>query len=196
MRDEVLLFHAGLRVLDQNGALAADAGAEIDDAVDLGNLRRVFGTARLEQFGHARQTARDVLGLGRFARGLGHERAGDDLVAFVDDDVRAGGNGIVGRRLALVVQDDDLRMQVFLVLDDDHGLLRGGFVHLLLHGDAFDDVHELHLAALLRKDGDVVRVPLDEWLALLDLAAVLDGDDGADDQIVRFQFAAAVLGHN
>ena len=76
------------------------------------------------------------------------------------------GNGIVGDGFALVGQDDDLGMQVFLVLDDDHGLLAGGFVHLLLHGDAFDDVHEFDLAGLLGKDGDVVGVPLHEGLRL------------------------------
>ena len=93
---------------------------------------------------------------------------------------------------ALVVEDDDLRMQIFLVLDDDHGFLAGGFIHFLLHGDAFDDVVELHLAGLLGKNRDVVRIPLHEGVALLDLAAVLDGDDRADDDVVRFQFAAVV----
>ena len=88
--DEVLLLHRGLRVLDEDGAFAAHAGAEIHHAVNLGNLRGVLGPARLEQLGHARQTAGDVLGLGGLARRLGHQGAGDDFVAFVHDDVRAG----------------------------------------------------------------------------------------------------------
>jgi hypothetical protein len=71
----------GLRILDDDAALAAHARTEIHDAVDLRDLRRVLRTARFEQLGHARQTAGDVLGLGRLARRLGHERAGDDLVA-------------------------------------------------------------------------------------------------------------------
>ncbi len=62
----------------------------------------------------------------------------------------------------------------------------------LLHGDAFDDVVELHRAGLLGENRHVVRIPLDEGLALLDLAAVLDGDDRADDDVVAFQFAAVV----
>ena len=68
--------------------------------------------------------------------------------------------------------DDDLRVQILLVLDDHHGFLAGGLIHLLLHGHALDDVVELHLAGLLGKDRHVVRIPLDEGVALLDLAAV------------------------
>ena len=64
-RDEMFLFRAGLRVLDENAALAAHARAEVHDAVNLGDFRGVLRTARFEQFRHARQTAGDVLGLGR-----------------------------------------------------------------------------------------------------------------------------------
>jgi hypothetical protein len=42
--------------------------AEAHVAVDLGDDGVVLRTARLEQFGHPRQTAGDVLGLGAFAR--------------------------------------------------------------------------------------------------------------------------------
>ena len=86
-----------------DAAFAADAGAEIHHAVDLGDLGGVLRAAGLEQFGHARQTAGDVLGLGGLARRLGHQRAGDDLVAFVDDDVGAGGDRVVGDGSSCVV---------------------------------------------------------------------------------------------
>jgi hypothetical protein len=84
--------------------------------------------------------------------------------------VRAGGNRVAGERLALARRDDDLRMQILLVLDDDHGLLAGGFVDLLLHRHALDDVVELHRARLLGENRHVVRIPLHEGLALLHLA--------------------------
>ncbi len=118
------------------------------------------------------------------------------LVVFVDDDVRAGRNRIIRDRFALLAQDDDLRVQIFLVLDDDHGFLRRGLIEFLLHGDAFDDVDEFHLAALFRENRDVVRIPFDDRIALLDLAGVLDRDDGTDDEIVRLEFAPAVFGHD
>ena len=65
----------------------------------------------------------------------------------------------------------------------------GGFVHFLLHRHPFDDVVEFHLAGVFGKDGHVVRVPLDEGVALLDLGAFLEGNDRADDDGVIFQFA-------
>src|SRR5262245_22538201 len=92
--------------------------------------------------------------------------------------------------LAFFVEDDDLRVQIFFVLDDDHSFLAGGLVSFLLHRDALDDVMELHLAGLFGKNGHAVRVPLDEGFALLDLAAVLYGDNGADDDVMLFEFAA------
>src|ERR1017187_8500865 len=192
-RDEMLLRQLRLWIGDEHAALAAHARTEVRDAVNLGDFRRVFRTTGLEQFRNARQTASDVAGLGLFARRLGDERAGHDPVGFIHDDVRAGRNRIVGYDFALVVRHDDLRMQIFLVVNDDHGFFAGGFVHFLLHGDAFDDVVELHLAGFFGKNRDVVRIPLDERVAFLHLAAILHGNDGADDDGVDFQFAADVV---
>src|SRR6266581_696319 len=188
--NEVFFLQRGLLVLDDNAAFAAHARSEINDAVDLGYFRSVFGPARLEQFGHAREAAGDVFGLGGFARGFGHERSGDDFVAFGDHDVGAGGDGIIGDRLALVVGDDDLGVQILLVFDDDHGLLGGGFIDFLLHGHPFDDVVEADFAGLLGEDRHVVGVPLDEGFAFLDVAAVGHGDDRANDEVMQFEFAA------
>ena len=81
-RNEVFLFGAGLGVLEDQLAFAANRAADFDDAVDLRDLRSVFRTAGFEQFGHTRQTAGDVFGLGDFSRRLGEERAGANLVAF------------------------------------------------------------------------------------------------------------------
>ena len=50
--------------------------------------------------------------------------------------------------------------------------LPGRFVDFLLHRDAFDHVVEFNLAGLLGENRHVVRIPLHEGLALLDLAAV------------------------
>ena len=109
--------------------------------------------------------------------------------------MRRGGDGIVGHDFALLVGDDDLRVQIFLVLDDDHGLLAGRFIHFLLHRHAFDDVVEFHSTGLFRKNRHVVRVPLHERLALPDLASIANRHHGADDDVVCFEFAA-ILGQN
>ena len=83
-------------------------------------------------------------------------------------------------------------MQIFLVLDDDHRFLAGGFVHFLLHRDALDDVVELHAAGFLGKNRHIVRVPLDEGLAFFDLAAIADGNHRADHDVVILQLAAVI----
>ena len=191
-RDEVFLFRVRLRIFDDDAALAADARAEVHDAIDLRNLRGVFRPASLEQFGNTRQTARDVLGLGDLARRLRQQRAGNDLVLFGDDDMRAGRNRIIRHRLIVVVHNHDLRVQIFLVFDNDDGFLAGGLVHLHFHGDAFDHVLEFHFARFLGENRDVVRVPLDERIALLDPALLSNGDDRTDHHIVVFQFATII----
>src|SRR5215831_4600743 len=78
---------------------------------------------------------------------------------------------------AMVVEDDDLRVQIFLVFDHDHRFLLGLFVEFLLHRNPFDDIVELHLAGFLGKNRHAVRIPLDERVALFDLAAVRNGDN-------------------
>ncbi len=76
------------------------------------------------------------------------------------------------------------------MLDDDGAHDAGGLIDLFLDGDALDHVAEFDLAGLLGEDRDVVRIPFHEVLALLDLLAVADVDDGADDDGVTLEFAA------
>ncbi len=84
----VLLF---LTVVGGDVDLALTLGdfAEADDAVDLGDDRRIAGLAGLEELDDARQTAGDVLGAGGFARDLGKDVAGEDLVAIGHHEVSA-----------------------------------------------------------------------------------------------------------
>ena len=72
----------------------------------------------------------------------------------------ADGNGIAGLHfLGLSVDDDDLGVEVFLVLGDDHALFAGFLVHLVGHGDAGNHVAEFDLAVFLGEDRHVVRIP-------------------------------------
>ena len=103
------------------------------------------------------------------------------------------GIGIIGHELALIVQDDDLRMQIFLVFDDDHGFLAGGFVHFLLHGDALDDVVRTSPCRPFRRESG--RCTGSHWTKVspfLTLPPSGDGNDRADDDGVDFQLAAIV----
>ena len=166
---EVLALDAAL-VADDDRPLAAPLLVQqLDAAVDLGDDRRLLGPPGLEQLGDPRQAAGDVLGAAHLARGLGQQRAGRDHLAVVDLDAGPLGDVLVVEGLALGVHDDDLRVQVALVLDDRPADVAGG-VGLDLHGLALDDVVEPDLAADLGQDRDVVRVPLAEHLAAVDLS--------------------------
>src|SRR5439155_768645 len=80
----------------------------------LADDRVLLGLARLEQLGHARQTAGDVLRLGGLARDAGDHLAGVHLIAVVDGDVGPD-REVVARRLVVAGQ----HLRVALVILDD-----------------------------------------------------------------------------
>src|SRR5271157_5513006 len=170
---EMLALDAAL-VTDDDRALAAPfLVQQFHAAIDLGDDRRLLGPPGFEELGDPGQAAGDVLGAAHLARGLGQERAGGDHLACVDLDTGSLGDVLVIEGLALGVLDHDLRVQVALVLDDGASDVAGG-VGLDLHGLTLDHVVETHLAADLGEDRDVVRIPLAEHLAAVDLLAVVD----------------------
>src|SRR6185312_11487901 len=123
--------------------------ADFNDAVDLGNLGGVFRTTGLEQFRNPGQTAGDVLGLSDFSRSLGEQGAGANLLMRLDNDVRASRDGVARGYFAVVAHDDNLRMQVFLVLDDDRAHEAGRFVDFALDRYARNHVAEFDFTAAI-----------------------------------------------
>jgi hypothetical protein len=133
-----------------------------------------LGRRALEQLDHPGETARDVLGLGGLARDLGQDVSRRDLGAVLHHQVRARGQQVLLLGLALLVLDLDARLLLLVGrLHDDLGRHAGVLVHLLVHGLAVQAVAEGGLAALLGEDGEGVRIPLDQQLALLHFLAVL-----------------------
>ena len=118
VRHEVFALDAALVADDDRPLAAAFFLEELDAAVDLGDDRRLLGPPGLEQLGDPGQAAGDILGSAHLARGLGQKGAGRDHLAVVDLDTGPLGDVLVVERLALGVDDDDLRVQVALVLDD------------------------------------------------------------------------------
>ena len=173
-RDEVLLFHAGLRVLDDDACACRERVPPKSTMPSILEISAASFGRRASNSSATRGRPPVMSLVLEVLRGvLAMSVPATILSPSLHDDVRAGRNRVVGATgFALVVHDDDLRMQIFLVLDDDHGFLAGGLVDFLLHRHAFDDVVELHLAGLLGENRHVVRIPLHEGLALLDLAAV------------------------
>ncbi len=179
LRHHVLAFDPAVAAHDDR-ALAAPLVADLDHALDLREHGRVLRASRLEQLGDARQTAGDVLRALDLARRLREQRAGLDLLPFLDLDVGLLGQRVNRGTLAVLVLDDDLRVQLALVLDDD--LARDARLRVLLelHRLALEDILEADDAADLGEDRIVVRVPLDEHRARHDFLTVLDAQDRAD----------------
>src|SRR5260221_389980 len=73
---------------DDDLPLPLDDAAVLDEAVDFRDDGRFARLARLEQLHHARQTARDVLGLRRLAGNLREDVAGVDVVAVLHHQMR------------------------------------------------------------------------------------------------------------
>ena len=144
-RNEVLFFGSGLRITDDELALATDRSTNVDDAVDAGDLAGILWTASFEELGDTRQTAGDVLGLGDLTRSLGQTLTGLDFFAFLALKVSSSGNGVAGHDLFLVIDDDNLRMEIVLVLNKHCAHDAGLVVNLLADGDAGNHVAEFDL---------------------------------------------------
>src|SRR5438094_833419 len=188
--DQVFARFADLRG-DDDLALALGVLAEGDDPVDLADDGELLRLAGLEQLGDARQTAGDVLRLGGLARHLGDDVARGDRLTLDHVQVCADGKQVarlptaarhLGRLPGGVLDGHARPLVDVLGVDDDLGGETGPLVDLLLHGDALDDVAELHHATRLGDDRDGVGVPLGDHLgrfhlgpvALLQLGAVDD----------------------
>src|SRR5690606_31141009 len=77
LRNQLLVL-LGLLVRDDEPALALGLLTEADRARELRENRGVLRPARLEEIGHARQTARDVASLRAFLRQTSEHVADDD----------------------------------------------------------------------------------------------------------------------
>ena len=199
MNDDVLvhrdqMVHQFARgCFNGNDLLAAGSilAAEAHNAFHACNGAGVLGLAGFEQFRHAGQTAGDVLRLGYLAGRLGHHCAGGDGFSVLHSEVGACGNGMMSQNFAgLGIADDHLRVKFLLVFHHDKGGGTGFPVRFLGNGDADDHILEFDDAALFCNHGHVVRIPGGEGFILLDSAAVGHVQDGADDGLVGFQFAA------
>src|SRR5690606_10278197 len=171
--------------LDDDAALVLVVAPEADRAVDLGNDRVILRTTGLEQLGHTRQTAGDILGLGALERDTREYVAGGHLLAGLDRNNRIDREQIPG--LATTIELDDgvaaldrngrLERVVALAAAPihDHTLGEaGGLVGRFRHGRAVDQVLERYLAFHFRQDGTGIGVPFGDPLATLDLGTVVD----------------------
>ena len=84
-------------------------------------------------------------------------------------------NRVTGENLfGLVVDNDDLWVEIFLVFDDDRSLEASSVIDFGFHRDAWNHVAEFNFASLLGENWHIVRIPLDEGFAFFDMSAVSD----------------------
>src|SRR4030095_11730581 len=193
---------------DDDLAHALHEARELHVAVDLGDDRLLLGLPCLEELGHPRQTARDVLGLGRLTRDLGDDVALMHVGPVGHEQVGSHRQHVAPARLPRthlafgnVARSRDLdghpRLKLaFLVLDDHAPREAGDLVELFPDGHPVHDVAEHDRAADLGKDRRGERIPLHEQLAHGHLALVLDLDAGAPQQRGSPLLTAALVHHH
>src|SRR5256885_6325554 len=185
--------------VDVDLALAALDLTEPHRAVDLGDRGRILRPPGFEQLGHARQTARDVARLVRLARHLGQDQPGVHLLAVLHGELRSLGDDEVAQPLlllALLLDDLDVRVQLFVPVLDDHPLAPPReLVQLLAHRLVVHDVDEPDHAPHVRHDGVGVRIPREQHRIARHLGAVDHHQRGAERHVearMHRQLAAAV----
>src|SRR5690606_35478021 len=197
-----------LRIRNHQALLALGVLAERDGAGDFRQHAGVLRRTCLEQFGHARQTAGDVAGLGAFLRNPREHLADLHLLTVLHRDQRTDLEGDVHRVigagdlhfLALLVEQFHLRTDALaagaatLRIDDHQRRQTGDLVDLLRHGDAFFHVLELHRAGVFRNDRTGVRIPVRQDLTRLDRRAVVAQQRRAVGQLVPLALASGVVG--
>src|ERR1035437_7786986 len=181
-------------------ALSLRHFAVLHDAVNFRDDGRLTRLARFEQLGHARQTAGDVLGLGGFARDLGQHVAGVDLVAIVHHQVGVRRHevllGFRTQARRAFRPHNNLRLPLLVGgIHDDELRHAGDFVHALLHGEAVDQVFEMHRAADFGQDREGVRIPFQQVLVGFNRSTVGGQHTGAVIHFIAFLFAALVVDH-
>src|SRR6185369_8162562 len=144
-----------------------------------------------------------VLHLRGVARDLGDGFTGGDAFAFAAHDVGADGQEVtrveVGVRelhrfARLGVDDRDARAEIRGArLDHDLAGKTGHFVDLLDHGDAFDEIAELHHTADLGQNRRREWIPFGHDLTCVDAPTVRRLEHRAVQQAVVLAFATGVV---
>ena len=175
-------------------------------AGDFGDDRVILRPARLEQLRHARQTARDVAGLGAVDRDARDDVARAHRRARLERDDRFDRQQIArvaaARQLgdlAVLALDDDRRLEAGRArrrapIDDDALGDAGRLVDLLRHRGALDQILEADHAVDLGQDRPGERIPLGDALAALDLVALVDLEPRAILHAVHRALGAAAVG--
>ena len=173
---------------------ALHIAAVFHGAVDLVDDGMFLWLPRFEEFGDARQTARDVLGLRGFPWNLRQDVAGEhDLVLF-HEDVRADRQDIACRGLPGLVLDGNAgTIRGAGVIDDHFAGQARHLIEFLAHRHAFLNVPERDLAAYFRQNQQGIGIPFHDALTDADRLAITYLDPRAVDHGILFALAPGFI---
>ena len=187
---------------DKNFAFDLSILAERDNTVDFTNHCLLFGLADLKQFSHSWQTAGDVFGLGGLTWDLSKNIAGGDWILLGDHDNRAhrhevtGGRPAYFGRLACIILDGNSWPYIsFSVFHNHIAVLTGNRVNLILHGDTFHDITELHSTRNICENWSGKGIPLGQQSVIFHLLTIANFQFGTVDDLVAFTLSSP-FAHN
>src|SRR5271168_4125711 len=135
-RNRVFLGGLAVFALDVDFAHALGDIAVADTAVDFADDGGILGLAGLEEFDDARETARDVLGLGGFARNFREHVAGLHFIAILNHQVSTGRHEVLFPDFTGGVAHENRGLMFFITWRQRDDVLREAshFVDLFLDG--------------------------------------------------------------
>ncbi len=164
---------------DTDGHLAlSQVVMQFDATGDRCHDGRILGHPGLEDLRDSRQTTDDVGRTGNILRLTCKHLALENFLAFLHFDTCLGRQVMEVENLAFGIFHQDLRMHLAGVFDDDELLLATTLDGFLADRLADLDVLESDSTGLFRKNRCSVGIPVEQGLALADLLAVADPDDG------------------
>ena len=172
-RDQVICMLASVHISHDDLLLTAHIRAVGNFTVDLSDGAGLLRTTCFEELGDTWQTTSNITSLGNLTRcssklsttlnasALFHRKVGTHRDGTAVNDFRS-----------LLINDDNLRVEVFLMLGDHHSLLACFLVSLRLDSNALDHVTELNFTSFLSENWHVVRIPGYKDFAFFDLFTI------------------------
>ena len=158
-RNVVLAFFSVVAGNDQF-AFALGYGTKLDRAVDLRHNSSFSRSAGLKKFDNARQTACDVLGLGRLTGNLRYNVARLDFLTVADHQIRPHRHLVSFQHLIAGVANFKTRLLLLIGrVFHDHARLPGYLIDLFVKGHTLFQILVLNATSNLRKNCEGERIP-------------------------------------
>ena len=185
-RNAVFLEFVGIRIANDDLAAAALDFSEFNHTVNLRNIGDLFRCTGLEQLGNTRKTACNIFVLELLTRHTGKHHTRTDFRAFLRHDERSRRKRIVRKDIAVLILDDDLRMEVFPVRHHCDFLVAAALRSV--QGDVFDQIEQFNGTCIFRNDRQMRGIPCRDPVVRLHFVAILLIKDCTDFRGITVDF--------